>query len=341
MQEAHKVKYLNERGPGNCAGPSRKTAMLKTALGTEVLAALQDDGVTDILVNPDGSLWIDSADNGCCASGHTLSAAMRERIIRLVASLDERVAHRNSPFVSTEIPLLEGAGVRFEGLLPPVVSMPAFVIRKPTLFQPDLQKYLQDRIIVPWQLKAIRHALEARLNMVVAGGTGSGKTTFANALLAELTHREERLIILEDTRELRSSATNSMFLKTRPGVAGLRDLVQSSLRLRPDRIVVGEVRGGEALELLKAWNTGHPGGITTVHANSASGALYRFEQLIQEVSEQVPCRLIAQAVDLVLFLEGRGGARRLREIIQVKGFTRDDYRIEKLHPANPMPDKRR
>ena len=118
MQEAHKVKYLKDPEPGSGAGPSRKTAMLKTALGTEILAALQDDGVTDILVNPDGSLWIDSADKGCCASGQILSAAMRERIIRLVASLDERVAHRNSPFVSTEIPLLEGAGVRFEGLLP-------------------------------------------------------------------------------------------------------------------------------------------------------------------------------------------------------------------------------
>ena len=145
--------------------------------------------------------------------------------------------------------------------------------------------------------------MRERKNILVVGGTSSGKTTLVNALLAEIADLDERVVILEDTRELKCAAADCVALRTKPGVATLADLVRSTLRLRPDRIIVGEVRGPEALDMLKAWNTGHPGGITTVHANSAPAGLYRLEQLVQEAVVTVPRDLIVQAIDIVVFLE--------------------------------------
>jgi type IV secretion system protein VirB11 len=141
---------------------------------------------------------------------------------------------------------------------------------------------------------ALADAVSARSNILVVGGTSSGKTTLANALLAEMAHLEERVILIEDTRELQCAAPDTV-ARTRPasedgGGVTMADLVRSTLRLRPDRIVVGEIRGAEALDMLKAWNTGHPGGIATVHANSAASALHRIEQLVQESVTTVPAR---------------------------------------------------
>ena len=176
-------------------------------------------------------------------------------------------------------------------------------------------------------------AVVDRRNILVAGGTSSGKTTLANALLAELAALDERVIVIEDTRELQCAAPDTVALRTRPGVVCIADLVRSTLRLRPDRIIVGEVRGGEALDMLKAWNTGHPGGIATVHANSALSALYRLEQLIQEAVVAVPRRLIAEAIDMVVFIAGRGTARRIDTIAALEGLDGSgDYVLRPLGP---------
>ena len=146
------------------------------------------------------------------------------------------------------------------------------------------------------------------------------------------------MILIEDTRELQSAALDTIALRTRPGVVSMADLVRSTLRLRPDRIIVGEVRGGEALDMLKAWNTGHPGGIATVHANSALSALYRLEQLIQEAVVTVPRRLVADAIDLVVFISGRGSARRLETILSVAGLDgAGDYSVATLAPGDSHP----
>jgi hypothetical protein len=176
-------------------------------------------------------------------------------------------------------------------------------------------------------------AVRERRNIVVAGGTSSGKTTLVNALLAEVASLQERVVILEDTRELRCAAEDVVALRTKPGVASLADLVRSTLRLRPDRIIVGGVRGGEALDMLKAWNTGHPGGLTTVHANSAEAALTRLEQLVQEAIVTVPRPLIAEAIDLVVFIKGRGGERRVESILELVGLDEDGSY------ASPMPPR--
>ncbi len=182
--------------------------------------------------------------------------------------------------------------------------------------------------MLPAQADALRQAVGDRKNILIVGGTSSGKTTLANALLAELSKRDERVIILEDTRELQCAAPDCVALRTKQGVVTLAALVRSTLRMRPDRIIVGEVRGAEALDMLKAWNTGHPGGIATVHANSARAALYRIEQLIQEAVVTVPRRLIAEAIDLVVFIQGRGVSRRIDTIGEMKGLDASgDYAL--------------
>jgi type IV secretion system protein VirB11 len=312
--------------------------MLRTAMGPAIAAALADPLVTEVMVNPDGRLRLDRLGSGRCDTGETLEPSQTERIIRLVASHARTEVHGGSPIVSAELPAHgEGlAGERFEGLLPPVATGPCFSIRKPASRIYTLADYAADGIMAPEAARLLSLAVIDRRNILVAGGTSSGKTTLANALLAELAPRDERIIIIEDTRELQCAACDTVALRTRPGVAAMADLVRSTLRLRPDRIIVGEVRGGEALDMLKAWNTGHPGGIATVHANSAGSALYRLEQLIQEAVVTVPRRLIAEAIDLIVFIEGRGSGRRIEAIAAVDGLDcSGDYALRPLDPNCP------
>jgi P-type conjugative transfer ATPase TrbB len=308
----------------------RRRVMLRTAMGGDIAAALADPAVIEVMVNPDGALRLDRLGEGRVDTGKRLAVSEVERIIRLVASHIRLEVHAGSPIVSAELP---ESGERFEGLLPPVSAAPCFSIRKPAAKIYTLDDYVSDRILPPSLADSLRRAVADRRNILVAGGTSSGKTTLANALLAEMAKCDERVIILEDTRELQCAAPDCVALRTKPGVANLTALVRSTLRLRPDRIVVGEVRGAEALDMCKAWNTGHPGGIATVHANSARAALYRLEQLIQESVTTVPRRLIAEAIDLIVFISGRGGARRIDTIIEVVGLDPDgDYVVQDLSP---------
>ncbi|MGN1289246.1 MAG: P-type conjugative transfer ATPase TrbB [Bradyrhizobium sp.] len=306
---------------------ARRRAMLKTAMGPAIAQALADPAVIEVMVNPDGSLWIDRLGEGRAAVGIRIHPSETERIIRLVASHVRAEVHADNPIVSAELPSSE----RFEGLLPPVALGPCFAIRKPAARIYTLADYVRDRIMGPVQADALRKAVRDRRNILVAGGTSSGKTTLANALLAEIAGCDERVILIEDTRELQCAAKDCVSLRTRANVVTLADLVRSTLRLRPDRIIVGEVRGAEALDMLKAWNTGHPGGIATVHANSARSALYRIEQLVQEGVSVIPRRLIAEAIDLVVFIAGRGANRRIETIAEVTGLDESgDYAVSAL-----------
>lgn len=316
----------------------RKRAMLRTAMGPEIAAALSDPLVIEVMVKPDGALRLDRLGQGRCDTGHLLVPAQIERIIRLVASHARTEVHGAAPIVSAELPPHgEGlAGERFEGVLPPVATGPCFSIRKPASRIYTLGDYVADGIMTAEAARTLSLAVVDRRNILVAGGTSSGKTTLANALLAELAARDERVILIEDTRELQCAAPDTVALRTRPGVVAMSDLVRSTLRLRPDRIIVGEVRGGEALDMLKAWNTGHPGGIATVHANSALSALYRLEQLIQEAVVTVPRRLIAEAIDMVVFIAGRGTGRRIDMLQAVEGLDASgDYALRRLIPEPP------
>ena len=302
--------------------------MLKTAMGADIAAALNDAAVIEVMVNPDGVLRLDRLGEGRVDTGAKLGSAEVERIIRLVASHIRLEVHEGNPIVSAELP---ESGERFEGLLPPVSTAPCFSIRKPAARIYTLENYVADRILLAPQSDILKRAIAERKNILIAGGTSSGKTTLANALLAEIARCNERVIILEDTRELQCAAPDCVALRTKPGIVTLSMLVRSTLRLRPDRIIVGEVRGPEALDMLKAWNTGHPGGIATVHANSAHAALHRLEQLTQESVVTVPRRLIAEAIDLVVFISGRGTTRRIDTIVDVKGLTAaGDYALGEL-----------
>ena len=306
---------------------TRLTAMLRSAFKGPVGAALVADDTIEILANPDGSVWIEAAGSGLRRVSESLGHADRERIIRLVASSVGEICDQASPIVSAELP---GSGERFEGILPPVSKAPCFAIRKPAHQPIGLDTYVETGALTPALCMALRAALADRLNIVIAGGTSSGKTTFANALLSEPSLADDRIVILEDTRELRCSAEDVTQLRTHRSGITLRDLVRSTLRLRPDRIIVGEVRGGEALDLLKAWNTGHPGGITTLHANSAPGALTRLEQLVEEATPARPHALIAEAVDVIIFLSRASGARRVEQALRLTGLEGIEYRTEPL-----------
>lgn len=295
--------------------------MLQTAMGPTIAAALANPLVVEIMVNPDGALRLDRLGEGRSTTGERMSPAEVERIIRLVASHARTEVHAEAPIVSAELPPHgTSAGERFEGVLPPVSLAPCFSIRKPASLIYSLLDYVRDGIIGAEAARLLSVAVVERRNILVAGGTSSGKTTLANALLNEIGHLDERVILIEDTRELQCAAPDQVALRSRIGLVSMADLVRSTLRLRPDRIIVGEVRGGEALDMLKAWNTGHPGGIATVHANSALSALYRLEQLVQECVISVPRQLIAEAIEIIVFIAGRGVDRRIETIAQVAGL---------------------
>jgi type IV secretion system protein TrbB len=296
---------------------SRSIGMLRTAMGAAITGWLDDPAIVEIMLNPDGRLWIDRLAEGLSDTGKRLSAQDGERIVRVVAHHVGAEVHPGSPRISAELP---EHGERFEGLIPPIVAAPAFAIRKPAVAIFTLGEYARAGIMTAEQADFLCDAIAQRRNILVAGGTSTGKTTLVNALLAEVAGTADRVILIEDTRELKCSAPNLVALRTKDGVASLSDLVRSTLRLRPDRIPVGEVRGGEALELLKAWGTGHPGGIGTIHAGSATGALHRLEQLIQEVVVTVPRALIAEAINVIAVLAGRGTSRRLIELAVVEGL---------------------
>jgi len=305
----------------------RSRRMLRTALGSLVLARLEDPGVAEVMLNPDGRVWIDRFDQGLVTADLMIAPADGERIIRLVAHHVGVEVHAGQPRLSAELP---GSGERFQGLLPPLVAAPTFSIRKPASRVFRLDDYVLGGVISDGQAGALAAAVADRANILVVGPTSSGKTTLVNALLAEVAEADDRVVLIEDLRELQCPARNLVPLRTsdEAGV-GLGDLVRAALRLRPDRIVVGEVRGGEALDLVKAWGTGHPGGVGTLHAGSALGALLRLEQLIQEAVVTMPRGLIADTIDVIAVLSGRGRQRRLVELARLEGLGPDGaYRLK-------------
>ncbi len=306
---------------------ARKLEALHHALGGAILAALQEPRVVEVLANPDGRLVTDAIGEGRRDTGERLSAQARERVIRLVAEHVGEPVTREDPRLSGVLP----TGERFQGFLPPVSAQPAFSIRKRPAVIWTLDDYVADGVMGAGQAAALREAAGERRNILISGGTGSGKTTLANALLAEPAFADDRVFLVEDTPELQCSAWDLVSVLTRrdPKFIGVGDLVRDALRMRPDRIVVGEMRdGAAALETLKAWNTGHPGGLSTLHANSAAEALARLEDLLLEVVLQPPRRAIAQAIDLIVHIRRTRDGRRVEGLLALDGLKQDgEYRL--------------
>ncbi len=314
----------------------RLRASLEHNLGPVIMAALRDPEVVEIMLNPDQTLWIERLGQDMVQHG-TLAPAQGRLIVSLVASALDTTVTPERPIVEGELPpLAAGGGSRFEGLLPPIVAGPSFTIRKRASKVFTLDEYVDSGILAPEARIVLDEAVASRRNILVVGGTGSGKTTFVNALIDGIATQcpEDRLVLLEDTAELQSRSPNTVFLRTSDGV-GMQRLVKVTMRLRPTRILVGEVRDGAALDLLKSWNTGHPGGVATVHAGSAAGGLIRLEQLIAEATPAPMRTLIAEAVDLVVCIERTPAGRRVSEIVRVRSLDPKtlSYDLEYLHAA--------
>ncbi len=298
---------------------------LEDALGSDIQSALDDPNVVEIMLNPDGQIFIERVGQGVSHGGE-LRVEAAETIVGIVAHALASEANHDHPIVSGELPI---AGYRFEGLLPPLVLAPTFTIRKPASMVMSLSDYVRANAMSGEDADVIRNAVQSHLNIVIAGGTGSGKTTLANAIIAEIvaTEPDQRLVILEDTAEIQCAAQNAVTLHTSE-TTDMARLLKSTMRLRPDRIIVGEVRDGAALTLIKAWNTGHPGGVATIHANSAASALTRLEQLVAEVSAMPMREVIGEAVDLIVAIARTPTGRRVTEILHVENYRNGGYQLE-------------
>jgi P-type conjugative transfer ATPase TrbB len=308
---------------------NRRLSALRRALGPIVSEALSAKNVVEIMLNPDGVLWLDKVGEGRVNTGKVMSASDAEQVIRLIASSINEEAKTDNPIIAAVLPQ---TGERFQGVLPPVSDRPMFTIRKRPELIFTLDQYVESGTMTEAQAEILRQAVKDHKNVLVAGGTGSGKTTLSNAILAEPQFTEDRILIIEDTPELQCSATDKICLLTRnkdPKIT-MQDLVKTALRLRPDRIPIGEIRDGSALDMLKAWNTGHPGGLATIHANSAVDALYRLEDLIGESTQTIPYRAIAAAINVIVYIERTKEGRKIKTVAEILGRENNEYIIREL-----------
>lgn len=307
--------------------------LLNGRLGHDILLQLERADVLELLLNEDGQLWLDTF-AGMVATDQHVSPQRARSIITAVSGSSGATTHKDSPILETELP---GSGYRFTGTLPPVVKSPVFSIRKRASRIFSLEDYIADGIATDDQAAYLRQAILSKKNILISGGTGSGKTTLANALLLEIAKTDDRVILIEDTLELQCRSANKTSLRT-CATSSLQDLLRLTLRLRPDRIIVGEVRGGEALDLLKAWNTGTPGGVATIHADTASKALMRLEQLVSEVSVSSQRYVIAETINCVVQIRRTAAGREISEIIEVEGLSQSkgpaghDYQTHLIIP---------
>ena len=306
---------------------NRLSELLASALGTGISSLLRDEQISEIRLNSDGTVWGNRLGQGKFQTDVVVSSENARRAIYAVAYGVGEICNENKPSIAAELP---GTGERFQGVLPPLSQSPLFVIRKKAVRVFSLDDLEAQEVLPKGGNELLRNAVLARKNILVVGGTDSGKTTFANALLKVVAETPDRIIILEDTQELQCRGHDVEYLHTKDGVASLRDLIRYTMRMSPDRIVIGEVRGPEALDLLKAWNTGHPGGVSTVHANSAEKGLLRIEQLVQEAGVAPSRDMIAEAVNVLVYMEKLGPKRVVKNIMEVRGAVNNNYELSPL-----------
>jgi len=298
-------------------------SILFTALGERIGVFLKDPLVTEVRRNSDGSVWVSRLGEGRQKTDVKISEKDATRAILAIASSVDELCGKDKRSVSAELP---GSGARFQGVLPPLSQSPVFAIRKKAIRIFSLDDFVSQEVITELEAKQLKRSVTERKNILIVGGTDSGKTTFANALLREIVGFE-RVVIIQDIEELQCDVEDVEYLRTKDGLASLKDLVKLTLRLSPERIVIGEVRGAEALDLLKAWNTGHAGGVSTIHANSARQGLSRLEQLVEESEIRASREMIAEAIQIIIFMEKVGTQRVVREIKEVTGVKKGEYEL--------------
>lgn len=302
----------------------RAKRKLERDMGPEFLAALNDPKTVEIMLNADGNLWQEKLGEPMKCIG-SMRVAQAQAIIETIAGYHGKEVTRQKPILEGELPL---DGSRFAGQLPPVVPAPTFAIRKKAVAIFTLDQYVDSGAMTVRQRDVLIQAIRAHRNILVIGGTGSGKTTLVNAIINQMVVNDptERVFIIEDTGEIQCSAENHVQYHTSIDVS-MTMLLKTTLRMRPDRILVGEVRGEEALDLLDAWNTGHPGGAATLHANSAQEGLTRLKSLVSR-NKSAPSEiepLIGEAVHVVVHIARTPEGRRVQEILEVSGYSNGQY----------------
>ena len=309
----------------------RDQEALRRLCGPVFLKCLDDPLTQELMLNPDGTLWHERFGMDMVPVG-TIHAADAEAILRVVAGCLDKTVTWDQPQLDGEFPL---DGSRFSGAIPPIVSNPMFAIRKPASRSFTLEEYVSSETMTEAQKDILCQAVDERKNILVIGGTSSGKTTLVNALIEEMVHQKphERHLIIEDIREIRCTASNVVFFHTTDEVP-MTKCVKQGLRLRPDGIHVGEVRDESALDLLDAWNTGHEGGVATVHANSARLGLSRLRGLVSR-NRYAPNHIeeiIGEAVHRIVFIAKTPEGRRVKEILAVDGYShaKQEYLLQPI-----------
>ncbi|CAA6815271.1 MAG: Conjugative transfer protein TrbB [uncultured Sulfurovum sp.] len=303
---------------------------IKIELGSLCLQALENPNVIEIMLNSDGTLWIEELGKPIVHVGSMQENKVKALLGTIASYLNTTITSAN-PILECELPI---DGSRFEGLLPPIVNKPTFTIRKKASQIFTLEEYYHQKVLSQEQYFQIKKAIynpedtkQSKKNILIVGGTGSGKTTLANAIIDGIVQQtpNDRVVIIEDTAEIQCAAKNAVILRTSDKVNMLM-LLRATMRLRPDRILVGEVRGAEALDLLKSWNTGHSGGVATIHANSARAGLTRLELLISEATTAPMQTLIAEAINIIIFISKTTHGRKIKEVIEITGY--DEFKKE-------------
>ena len=306
---------------------ARAKIKLERDLGPVIMGALADPKTVEIMLNSDGKLWQERLGEKMQQIGN-LSASRSESIIKTLAGFHGKEITKGRPLLECELPI---DGSRFAGQFPPIVPAPTFAIRKKAIAIFTLAQYVAAGIMTPAQLLVIEAAVKNHRNILVTGSTGSGKTTLVNAIINHMVviDPSERIVIIEDTGEIQCAADNFVQYHTTLDIS-MTLLLRTSLRMRPDRLLVGEVRGPEALDLLMAWNTGHKGGAATLHANHARAGLVRMAQLIS-MHPDAPKHiepLISEAVQLVIHIARSQDGRRVEEIVEIQGYEDGHYRTQ-------------
>lgn len=310
----------------------RNLDALRRHAGTLVLDALANDLTIEVMLNPDGKVWHERLGEEMQVIG-TMDRHKAEAVIRVVAStLNQTITPDNPILDNAEFPL---DGSRFSAALPPVVSAPTFCLRRRASKVFSMADYVNSRTMTARQCDILCASIAEHKNIIVIGGTSSGKTTLTNALIGEIVRQnpKERIFIFEDTQEIQCAGENALFFHTTDDVPMSR-LLMLSLRMRPDRICVGEVRNAYALDLMDCWNTGHDGGVATIHATDAERGLSRLASLISRnpyrpaVIEEV----IGESVQRVVFIKKTPAGRRIQTILGVDGYDRSRraYEITQL-----------
>ena len=286
----------------------------------KIIPLLKKSDIYEVYANTDGCIYTLSNKTGKALTDIILSPSEREAIIKHVAAVDGRIINEKNPEVDAKIPANQAFSMcRFHGDFPPVVEAPVFNIRKHSTIIYTLEDYLKQGTMTQEQYEIILNAIHGHKNIIVAGGTGSGKTTLINAVLAEIANSDDRIISIEDTNELQCKAKDYVALVA-SGEVTMSRCVKSTLRMTPRRIVVGEVRGEEALDLFTAWSTGHKGGCCTVHSNDAAQTLIRLVDMTSRVAVNPQPRTIANAIDVIVYIRNLNNKRWIEDIISV-----DDY----------------